>query len=84
MLGLLLWIAYGALIGWFTGAIIKDSSGILINIVTGIAGAVVAGLIYNSAYGHQLNEFSIARFGIVILGAIGMVFLRRQTLKANH
>lgn len=81
MSGILLWVAFGALIGWVAGAIFKDSAGILANIIIGIIGAVAGGLIFNYARGVQLSDFSIGRFSFMLLVAAGLVYLRHVAYK---
>ena len=88
MNGILLWIGFGALIGWVYGAIFKDKAGIAKNILLGIVGAVAGGVIYNAAVGSNLNDFSLVRFSTIILGAVGMLVLRhliaKQLDKTTH
>lgn len=81
MNGILLWVGFGALIGWVYGAIFKDKAGIAKNIFLGIVGAVAGGVIYNAAVGSNLNDFSLVRFTTVILGAVGLLVLRHLVAK---
>lgn len=81
MNGILLWVGFGALIGWVYGAIFKDKAGIAKNILLGIVGAAAGGFIYNAAVGSNLNDFSLVRFTTVILGAVGLLVLRHLVAK---
>jgi len=69
------WIGYiiiGALAGWIAGKIVKGKgSGILLNIVTGVVGALLGGWLlsfaFDTASGGWWFTFFTAIFGSVIL-----------------
>jgi uncharacterized membrane protein YeaQ/YmgE (transglycosylase-associated protein family) len=67
------WIAaiiIGGLAGWFASKVMKSNTGLLLNIVLGIVGAVVASFLFN------LVGFSFAGWiGYLIAGFIGACIL---------
>ncbi len=69
MIGILIWLVIGGVVGWLAGIIMRDNNGVLVNVVVGIVGAFIGGLIIN---GGSINNapLSIASFGVSLLGAV--------------
>lgn len=90
MLSFLLWIAMGALVGWLASLLMKTdgAQGALINIVVGIVGAFVGGLVFRALGigGSNINEnFSVYSVLVSVIGAVIVIalaqLLRRSTRK---
>lgn len=81
-MGILSWVVVGALAGWIAGLIIKGSgSGFLMNIVIGIVGAFIGGLIMNLIGNVGVTGFNIWSLLVSVLGAVvllGIVGLFRR------
>jgi uncharacterized membrane protein YeaQ/YmgE (transglycosylase-associated protein family) len=82
-MNILLWILFGALVGWIASLIMKTDSqqGTLLNIIIGIFGAVIGGWLMNvfgesGVSGFNLYSFVVALVGAVVLIAV-LKFLRR-------
>lgn len=76
-MGLILWIIFGALVGWIASMIMKTDAqqGAFLNIVVGIVGAVLGGWLMSflgktGVTGFNLYSFIVALVGAVILIAI--------------
>ena len=71
-MGLISWIIFGALVGWVASLIMKRSSqmGAFANIVVGILGAFLGGLIMSFIGGWDITGFNISSFLVALLGAI--------------
>ncbi len=76
----LLWIILGLVSGWIASVIMKTNSqqGMLLDIVLGIIGAVVGGMIFNlfgapGVTGLNLYSLLVATFGAVVLIWLGRV-----------
>jgi len=76
-MGIILWIVFGALVGWIASLIMKTDAqqGPILNIVVGIIGAVLGGWIMNffgeaGTTGFNLYSFIVALLGAVVLIAI--------------
>jgi uncharacterized membrane protein YeaQ/YmgE (transglycosylase-associated protein family) len=72
MINILLWIIFGALIGWIASIIMKtdEEQGALANIVVGIAGAFIGGYIVRLFGGSGVTGFNLTSFLVALLGAI--------------
>jgi uncharacterized membrane protein YeaQ/YmgE (transglycosylase-associated protein family) len=81
MINFILWLVFGALVGWLASIVMRTDAqqGALLNIIVGIVGAFIGGLVFNflGIGGSTINnnDFSIGSlivsfFGAVILLAI--------------
>ena len=74
-MGIIVWLVIGGIIGWLASIVMRTDAqqGILLNIVVGIVGAFVGGLIFS---GGSINDgvttysFLVSLVGAVILLAI--------------
>jgi len=76
-MGIILWIIFGALVGWIASIIMKTDpeQGAVLNIVVGIVGAVIGGWLMSffgesGVTGFDLYSFIVALIGAVVLIAI--------------
>ena len=69
MIGILIWLVIGGVVGWLAGLIMRDNNGIVVNVIVGIVGAFIGGLIIN---GGSINNapLTIESFGVSLLGAV--------------
>jgi uncharacterized membrane protein YeaQ/YmgE (transglycosylase-associated protein family) len=85
VLTIILWIVFGALVGWLASLIVRTNfeQGLLADIVLGILGAVVGGVISQFFGGPSVTGFNIPSLIVALIGAIlvvaisNMVFFRR-------
>lgn len=68
LVSIIIWLVIGALCGWLAGIVMRSGGGLIMNIVVGIVGAVIAGLLF----GPNINDapLSITSFVYSLLGAI--------------
>ena len=73
-MGIIVWLVVGGIVGWIASMIMRTDAqqGIILNVVVGIVGAVIAGLIFgaNINDGITLMSFIYSLVGAVILLAI--------------
>ena len=82
-MGLLSWVVFGALAGWVASIIVGTNSrqGCLTNIIVGVAGAFVGGLLSDILFGQDVMfTWSWRSFGVAVLGAVILlvIFTRRR------
>lgn len=76
MINFLLWILFGALVGWLASIVMRTNAqqGMLLNIVVGIIGAFLGGLIFNMLgySGTSINDsaFSLSSLLVSFVGAV--------------
>ena len=76
-MGILLWIVLGALAGWIADIIVKSSHGMIEDIVLGIVGAFVGGLVMNFFGQPGVTGFNIYSLIVAVIGAIVLIFIGR-------
>lgn len=75
-MGIILWLVIGGVIGWLASIIMRTDGqqGIFLNIIVGIVGAFIGGLIFSGGNinnsGLTLTSFLVSLAGAVILLAI--------------
>jgi uncharacterized membrane protein YeaQ/YmgE (transglycosylase-associated protein family) len=87
-MGFILWLIVGGLLGWVASMIMgtNDRQGIFLNIVVGIIGAFIGGLLLAPLFGtgtinagdFSLGSLLVSLVGAVVLLAIVNFFRRRR------
>jgi uncharacterized membrane protein YeaQ/YmgE (transglycosylase-associated protein family) len=84
-MGILIWLIVGGVVGWLASIIMRTDAqqGILLNVIVGIIGALLAGFIISPMIGVgtindgvTLASFLVSLVGAVILLAIVNLFRR--------
>jgi uncharacterized membrane protein YeaQ/YmgE (transglycosylase-associated protein family) len=84
-MGILIWLIVGGVVGWLASIIMRTDAqqGILLNVIVGIVGALLAGFIISPMIGVgtindgvTLASFLVSLVGAVILLAIVNLFRR--------
>ena len=73
MVNFIVWIIVGGILGWVASMIMRTRGGLLVNIVVGIVGAFIAGLVLTPLLGIgtiNQNNFSFPALMVSLLGAI--------------
>ena len=76
MINFILWLIFGALVGWLASIVMRTDAqqGALLNIVVGIVGAFLGGLVFNflGIGGSSLNsnDFSLGGLLVAFVGAV--------------
>jgi uncharacterized membrane protein YeaQ/YmgE (transglycosylase-associated protein family) len=75
MVGIIVWLVVGGVVGWLASLIMRTDAqqGILMNIIVGIVGAFLAGLLLGGGtinQGISLESFLYSLLGAVILLAV--------------
>jgi uncharacterized membrane protein YeaQ/YmgE (transglycosylase-associated protein family) len=73
-MGILVWLIVGGVVGWLASIIMRTDAqqGILLNVIVGIVGALLAGFIVSPMVGvGTINEgITLATFLVSLLGAV--------------
>lgn len=72
-----LWIMFGALVGWLASLITHDNGrmGLIANIVVGLLGSVLGGLIASAFNIATVSTFSWLGLAFSILGAVILLYV---------
>jgi uncharacterized membrane protein YeaQ/YmgE (transglycosylase-associated protein family) len=76
-MGIILWIVFGGLVGWVASLIMKTDAqqGVLLNIIVGIIGASLGGIIMGGIGESGVGGFTLYSFLVALLGAVILIFL---------
>lgn len=75
-MGIIMWLIVGGVIGWLASMVMRTDAqqGILLNIIVGIVGAFIGGMIFSGGSinnaGLTLYSFLVSLVGAIILLAI--------------
>jgi uncharacterized membrane protein YeaQ/YmgE (transglycosylase-associated protein family) len=80
-IAIIVWLVIGGIVGWLASLVMRTDAqqGILLNIVVGIVGAFIGGLIFNRGdinEGLTVTSFLVSLVGAIILLAIVNLFRR--------
>ena len=73
MVNFIVWLIVGAIIGWVASELMGTRQGLLLNMVVGIVGAFIAGIVLTPMFGIPTinqNNFSLPAMMVSLLGAI--------------
>lgn len=76
-MGIILWIIFGALVGWVASMIMKTGGGLLWDIVVGIVGAVLGGFLMSLVGYGDVNGFNLYSFIVALIGACVLIAIIR-------
>ena len=83
-MGIIVWLIVGGVVGWLASLVMRTDAqqGIILNIVVGIVGAAIAGLLLGSSInaGLSVESFLYSLLGAIVLLAI-VNLIRRGTVR---
>lgn len=83
-MGIILWIIFGALVGWVASLIMKTDpeQGAMLNIVVGIVGAVLGGWLMSVVGESGVGGFNLYSFLVALLGACVLIAIVKALRRA--
>ena len=75
VMNLIIWLVVGGVIGWLASIVMRTDAqqGILLNVIVGIVGALLAGFVIAPLFGRgtiNQNDFSISGLIVSFVGAV--------------
>lgn len=79
-MGILSWIIVGGLAGWIASKVMDtdESMGAVANVITGIIGAFIGGLVMNMLGGTGITGFNLWSLIVSIIGAIIFLWILKM------
>jgi uncharacterized membrane protein YeaQ/YmgE (transglycosylase-associated protein family) len=79
-MNIILWILFGALVGWIASLIMRTDAdqGAVANIIIGIIGAFIGGAIARMFGAEGVGGFNLGSLIVAILGACLLIFFIRM------
>ncbi len=74
-MGIILWIIFGALVGWVASMIMNTDSqqGVILNVVVGIVGAMLGGWLMSFLGEGGVDGFNLYSFLVALVGAVVLI-----------
>lgn len=84
-MNIILWIIFGALVGWIASMIAGTNreQGAIGNIIVGILGAFLGGLIARAMGVGDITGFNLGSFVIALIGAVVLLFIYKAVRGNN-
>lgn len=76
-MSIILWIIFGAIVGWIASAVMGTSEGLVMDIIFGIVGAVLGGWLMSFLGKSGVTGFNLYSFLVAILGAVVLIAIVR-------
>ena len=76
-MNLILWIVLGLAAGWIASTVMKNRGSALTDIILGVLGAFIGGLVMNLLGFGGITGFNIYSVLVAALGAVVLIWLRR-------
>ena len=74
-MGLIILLVVGGIVGWLAGIIMRDNNGILLNVIVGIVGAVLAGFVVTPLIGGAPITSGVISIQSIIVSLLGAIIL---------
>lgn len=76
-MGILLWIIFGAIVGWIASVVTKSAHGLVVDVILGIIGAFVGGMIMNFFGQSGVTGFNLYSIIVAVIGSVVLIFIGR-------
>lgn len=85
-MGIILYIIFGALVGWIASIIMGRNAeqGALGNIIVGILGAIIGGWIMEAFGSSGVTGFNVRSFFVALFGAVVLLFVFNLFTRRRH
>ncbi len=85
LLSIALWLLFGAFVGWVGSRIMGTDStqGTMDDILLGISGAIIGGLLADLLGFQQVNGITVYSFVVSVIGAIVVIAIGRALLRSR-
>ena len=76
-MGFLGWVLLGALAGWIASLLMKERQGCFANVVVGVIGALLGGLIFSFLGGVGVTGFNPWSLLVAVVGSVLLIAILR-------
>lgn len=77
-MGIIAWIVLGGLAGWLASVLVRGTGlGLLADILIGIVGAFIGGLIFSALGSQGVTGFNLWSFIVALVGAVVLLLVVR-------
>jgi uncharacterized membrane protein YeaQ/YmgE (transglycosylase-associated protein family) len=77
-MNILVWIIFGAIVGWLADLVMKSDHGVLENVILGVIGAAVGGFLMNVLGASGVTGFNLYSIVVSVIGAAILIYIGRM------
>lgn len=77
-MSIIIWIIFGALVGWIASIVMHSKGGLIRNIIVGLIGAVLGGFLASLFGIGSVTTFTIEGFLIALGGAVLLIWIVKR------
>jgi uncharacterized membrane protein YeaQ/YmgE (transglycosylase-associated protein family) len=77
-MGIIIWIIFGAIVGWLASIMMKTEGGFFTDIALGIVGALIGGFIMRGLGQGGVGGFNLYSILVAVLGACILIAIVRS------
>lgn len=74
-MGIIIFVVFGALVGWVASMIVGTREGILLDIIVGIVGSVIGGWLMSFVNESGITGFNVYSFLVALLGSVVLLVI---------
>ncbi len=82
-MGIIIWIVFGALVGWVASLVMGSGGGLVWDIVVGIVGAVIGGFVMSLIGKSGVESFNLYSFIVAVMGACILIAIMRAVRRQS-
>lgn len=82
-MGIIIWIIFGALVGWVASLVMGSGGGLVWDVVVGIVGAVIGGFVMSLIGNSGVNGFNLYSFIVAVIGACILIAIMRAVRRQS-
>ena len=72
-MSIILWIVFGAIVGWVASMVMGTKESLILDIILGIIGAVLGGWLMSFVGKSGITGFNLYSFLVALLGAVILI-----------
>lgn len=76
-MGWLSWIVIGVIAGWLASVVMKSGTGLLVDIIVGVVGALLGGFIFNAIGAPGVTGFNLWSIFVAFIGSVLLLVVLR-------
>lgn len=77
-MSIIIWIIFGAIVGWIASIVMHSKGGLIRNIIVGLIGAVLGGFLASLFGIGSVTTFTIEGFLIALGGAVLLIWIVKR------
>lgn len=83
-MGIILYIIFGAIVGWISSKIMGRNEGIVADVIIGIIGSILGSFLVRAFGGAGVTGLNLGSFIVAIIGSVVLLFVVNLFRRGTH